>query len=401
MSLLEQHAVNDRIRKVPFPREEFEDRLRRVRKAASGRFDVLIITEPANICYLTGYDAWSFYVPQALVVPISDERPFLVLRELDVAAAKWTTHLPDEDIHAYPEDLVSGAGHPMVHIASVMEERGVGAGRIGVELDSSCFTVRSYQALASSLPQAALVDSELTVDWVRAIKTTAEIATLRQAARISDLAMDTAHRVIAPGVREATAAAAVYDSLIVGVDGMSGTCPLRPCMMRGQQTETPHLSWSDDVYTSGEPVVIELGGHRHNYAAGLTRTLFLGDVPQAYRDLDAIVLEGREAALEAMRAGNTAEHVEAAWRSVVNPRGVYKSARIGYSIGLSFPSSTWVEPTISLAAGDRTVLAPNMSLHLMLEVWGARVGHGVSDAVVITDGAPEVLGASSPELRMK
>src|ERR1700716_1061331 len=58
-----------------FPQAEYEDRLAKTRAAMEGRgIDVLLVTDPANLYYLTGYDAWSFYVPQAVIVPPATSR---------------------------------------------------------------------------------------------------------------------------------------------------------------------------------------------------------------------------------------------------------------------------------------------------------------------------------------
>lgn len=57
----------------PFDRNEYAGRLRRVRQQMEIRgFDLLAVTDPSNIYYVTVYDAWSFYVGQAVLIP-SDE----------------------------------------------------------------------------------------------------------------------------------------------------------------------------------------------------------------------------------------------------------------------------------------------------------------------------------------
>ena len=53
----------------PFEQAEYADRLRRVRERMAGQgLDVLIVSDPANMAYLTGYDGWSFYTPQGVAV---------------------------------------------------------------------------------------------------------------------------------------------------------------------------------------------------------------------------------------------------------------------------------------------------------------------------------------------
>ena len=70
---------------------EYAERLAKVRAAMAQRsMSALVVTDPANLFYLCGYDAWSFYVPQCLVVP-ADGAPQLFARAMDAAGARFTS----------------------------------------------------------------------------------------------------------------------------------------------------------------------------------------------------------------------------------------------------------------------------------------------------------------------
>lgn len=97
-----------------------------------------------------------------------------------------------------------------------------------------------------------------------------------------------------------------------------------------------------------------------------------------------------EAELACMRAGVAAEEVEAAWRPVVQRHGLRKESRIGYGIGLGYPPD-WGERTISLRPGERTALAANNTLHLMLGMWMDGWGMEMSETVLVTDHGAECL----------
>ena len=69
-----------------FDRDEYRARLAKCRKAMAARgIDVLIEADPANINYLVGYDGWSFYYAQAIIVTLEDEDPLWIGRGVDVA----------------------------------------------------------------------------------------------------------------------------------------------------------------------------------------------------------------------------------------------------------------------------------------------------------------------------
>lgn len=394
--------LGQRARDVPFPELEYRERIENVKKhAAASELDLLVVTDPKNICYLTGYDSYSFYVPQAYLLPVSADEPVLVLRQQDVAGALWSTYLEDENIVGYGEEFVSGDDHPMRFVGELIRSRRWSTGVVGVNMDATCLSPRGHEALEHFVPVSQLRDAGRLVEWVRTVKTPLEIEAMREAGRLGDHAMKVALDAIAPGICEPKVAARMYSALIEGVDGISGSCPRRPAMSSGERTETPHLGWSDRVYQPNQPVTIELGGHRHNYAVGLSRTVFLGRPKPSYRALDRLVRDGLNAALTRLRPGYTAEEVEAEYRRVTRKGGYEKNARVGYSIGLSFPVTDWVDETISITPGDNTILEPNMTIHLMLAIWLDRIGYSFSETFIVREDEPESLSQMPRELIVK
>ena len=77
----------------PFPLREFIERLHRVQAVMAERdYEALVVADPANLYYLTGYNAWSFYTPQVLVVPLQGV-PHLFARAMDAQGAHYTAAL--------------------------------------------------------------------------------------------------------------------------------------------------------------------------------------------------------------------------------------------------------------------------------------------------------------------
>lgn len=69
-----------------FQNDEYQARISKTKKRMDDAgIEVLIVSDPANMNYLTGYDGWSFYVPQAVVVAMDLEMPFWIGRGMDVA----------------------------------------------------------------------------------------------------------------------------------------------------------------------------------------------------------------------------------------------------------------------------------------------------------------------------
>jgi Xaa-Pro dipeptidase len=376
---------------LPFTLDEYATRLRNVRTRMAERgLDLLLLADPANINYLTGYDGWSFYVPQVVALPLDGARdPVWIGRQMDAAQGPLTSWLPPTHVIGYPETYIqTPERHPMDWMAEHLAKQGWNGKRIGVETDTYYFSPKALDRLKAGLNAATFVDADLLVNWVRAVKSETELRYMRDAARLVAHVMQTAFNIIAPGVRQCDAMAAIMAAQIRGDPLFSGdTTALSPLIMSGRAAAAPHPIWTAERFENNQTTALELGAARHRYHSALARTIHWGTPPERLVSTTKIVEEGLECALDMMKAGVTGGEVEAAWRSVLDRYGLKKSSRIGYSIGLNFPPD-WGEHTISLRAGETTVLPENSTVHLMLGMWMDGWGMEMSETVWITrDGA--------------
>lgn len=385
-----------------FAREEYLARIAatKVRMQDAG-IDALLVASPENIYYLTGYSGWSFYVPQLAVVDLRENEPLFITRSMDVACGELSAFLAPRNLVGYPESYIgTPLRHPMEFIGDLLRTRGLAAKRIGVEKSAHFFSVRSWEILQSRLSGASFVDADLLVDWVRVIKSDAEVEIMRQAGAIADAAMHGAVDTIAPGVRECDAAAALYAAQLRGTPEFGGGVPNSVLMPAGERTKAPHLKWTDAPYQAGQGVNIELSGCRHQYHAALARTVFLGEPPAGLQTLARVVIEGVEAALGAVKPGVPCEQVAAAWQESIGRAGYHKASRVGYSIGLCF-QPTWLERTLSLQQGEKTEMQPNMAFHLMCGMWGAEHNLVMSETFRVTERGHELFTHFPRQLLVK
>ncbi|MGC9311468.1 MAG: M24 family metallopeptidase [Sediminispirochaetaceae bacterium] len=375
-----------------FTQEEYQQRVKRTQKSMQEKgIDLLIVSQPANMNYLTGYDGWSFYVHQCVLVSLNQEEPMWIGRGMDANGARITTFLSEDNIREYADHYVhSTVRHPMNFVADVIKEKGWDKGTIGVEMDQFYFTHRAYVELEKDLPDAKFTDGNVLVNWVRVIKSDGEIELMKRAGKIAVNVMDTAIRNINVGVRECDAAAEIVHAEYKGAGEYAGDYPaIVPLMMAGEATKTPHLTWSEKVYQKDEAVLLELAGAYRHYHAPIARTIFLGqDPPKLMKDTAEVVMEGLQKTLEFIKPGVTAEEVEEKWRQAIAHSTIVKESRLGYSIGVNYPPD-WGEQTISLRPGDKTVLQKNMALHLIPGIWYEDVGFEVDGTIYLTEDGNE------------
>jgi len=369
-----------------FDTAEFAARRAQVKAAmAKAGLDLVICADPANMDYLTGFKGWSFYVPQCVLLHLDDEQPTWIGRGQDGAAARLTTTLPEDHILPYPDDYVQNrAKHPMNFVADHIRKRGWQRARIGLEMDAYYFSGRGADAIRAALPEARFSDCDHLVNWVRIVKSEAELAYIREAALLVTAAMRAGVEGIRAGRRQCDVVAEIYAAQIRGTPEFGGDytaiCPLLPT---GAGTSTPHLTWSDEPFRAGEATILELAGSRRGYHCPMARTVHLGKPPPRLAHTAAVVIEGLHAALAAAKPGAAAEAVEAAWRGATSKHGIRKESRIGYPFGLAYPPD-WGEHTASLRPGDKTELRPNMTFHCIPGIWEAGWGFEVSAAFVVT-----------------
>ncbi len=370
-----------------FERAEYLSRVERTKaRMARQGIDVLLVASPANQFYLTGYDGWSFYTPQMVVVSLAQEEPVWVGRAMDAVGAAFTTFLAERNIVPYPDHYVASTErHPMQFLAGVLADRGWDRGRIGVEMDEYYYTARWHQILSNALANAELVDAFLLVNRVRMSKSPREIEFLMQAGKIAAAAMQAAIDAARPGVRECDVIAELYRVTTAGTPEFGGTFTCKPPnAMAGEYCSAPHLSWTDAPLAEGAVFYIELGGCRHRYHAPLSRCLYLGTPTERMDHVAKVIAEGLQAVLDAVRPGIVCEDLAAVWKKVVSRHGIEKDSRIGYPVGIGYPP-TWGELTCSLRTGDRTVLEPNMTFHCIPAIWMDSYGLVISESFVVTE----------------
>lgn len=390
---------------LPFDKSEYQERVGKVKASMEEQgIEVLLITDPANMNYVSGYDAMSYYVPQGLIVATGLEEPVCIVRMQDLFCATETTWMSKENIVAYPDKYLwePKVLHVMDFIADFLKEKGLYHHTTGLELDAYYFTAHWYQRLERSLPDAKLVDATALVNWVRGQKSVRELEYMQIAARTAEKTMHNAIEKIGAGVRECHVAADIFSDLVKGTGVYGGEYPsLAPIMPAGERTAGAHFSWTTEgKYEEGQLLYMELSGSYKRYHAPLTRTVFIGEPPGKVRETAEIVVEGLNTALAAVKPGATCEEVEKAWQTTINKYGLEKESRMGYTVGLSYPP-VWTENTAYFKPGEKTVLKPNMTFHMMPGMWLDGYGVAITETIRVTETGCETLTRFPRELFVK
>ena len=386
-----------------FTKEEYTNRLKKVQSLMQDKgIELLISQDPSNMNYLTGYDAWSFYYAQCVIVHVNCDEPICFVRDQDAGGAYIKTYLKDENIIKYNEKYIhTWPLHPYDALVDLIKEKKWDKLSIGLEMDSHYFTAYCYEKIKNGLPNAKIKDCERLVNWVRVVKSDAEIKLMKSAAEITKLGMEKAIEAINPGVRQCDAVSQIYSTLIKGTPEFGGDyASIVPMLPTGKGTSASHLTWTEDKFVEGEATIIEIAGTHKKYHCPMARTVLLGKPDQLKIDTMNKTIEALQAGIDATKAGNTADDVAQAFWKILDKYGIEKTSRTGYSIGIGYPPD-WGEHTLNISKGDMTELKPNVTFHMIAVMQFGDWGVEASESIRVTDKGAELFYDFPKELRIK
>ncbi len=386
-----------------FTKEEYKQRLREVQKSMQEKdIELLISQDTNNMNYLTGYDAWSFYYTQCVIVHVNAEEPLCFVRAQDAGGAYIKTYLKKENIIVYEEKYIhTWPMHPYDPLIELIKKNKWDKLNIGVEMDSHYFTAYCYEKLKQGLPNAKIKDSDRLVNWTRLAKSEAEINLMKGAALISQQAMKVAMESINPGVRQCDAVAEIQRALFRGTPEIGGEyASIATLLPTGKGTSASHLTATDEKFVEGEATIIELSGVNKRYHCPMARTVQLGKPEQKKIDAMKATNEALDAGIAATKPGNTADDVAQKFWGVLDKYNIKKESRTGYSIGIGYPPD-WGEHTLNIYKGDMTVLQPNVCFHMIAVMQFGEWGVEASESVRVTEKGSELFCNYSRELHIK
>ncbi|HTO82504.1 MAG TPA: Xaa-Pro peptidase family protein [Methylomirabilota bacterium] len=381
-----------------FGEAEHRERLARARQALRhAGFDGAIVVAPEHLFYLAGYDSWvSVNSPQALIFGIEEDVPTLVLRNVDQPLARETSWVADiRTYHLHRDDV------PALIAGVVAEKRIGGPGRIAIETQSYALTHAFGLELAKALGPVVLADATELLGELRVIKSPAELAYLRAAARFAEIGLGAARRHAAPGVSEIAFTAEIEAAMRrAGSDYWS--IPIE--LASGPRTPGGHATPRERVMQPGDLVHMEFAGVSHRYHAAAIHTLALGEPSKRAREIYRLAVESLAAGIAATRIGAPVSAVEEASLEPLRKVGLEHAAtmRFGYGIGIAYPP-IWLE-TLQISRGFDRRLAANMVfvLHACLELPDEHIGVIQGGTYLLSETGLEMLvGAGAVELEVR
>ena len=308
------------------------------------RLDGLLLFAQESMYWLTGYDTFGFCFFQCLYVG-ADGRVALLTRSADLRQAQRTSNIAD--IRIWRD---AGDAEPTRDCAAMLADLGA-RGRLGVEYDSYGLTAFQGRRLDAALAgRFELSDASRLVPRLRVTKSAEEIACVREAARLSDLADAAAVAATRAGADEGDILAAQHNAIF----SAGGDYPGNEFIIgSGGDALLCRYKSGRRKLDANDQITLEFAGVWRHYHAAIMRTHVVGATKPLHRAYHAAAKEALLACEAELRPGRTAGDVYAAHARVFDAHGLsqHRLNACGYSLGAKFTPS-WMDPPMFYANND-------------------------------------------------
>jgi Xaa-Pro dipeptidase len=337
--------LGDRVH--PITPDEFHGRLLSAQELMgqlNPKLDALFIGPGTSLYYFTGIRWHLSERLLAVIVPRSGQ-PILVSPAFEESRVRESLRYPLE-VRVWQEDE-----SPSKIVAGALSDRGVHAGRVGIE-ETLPFTFYDHFRVAA--PAYETVSADPVTIACRAQKSAHELELMRLACT----ATCEVYREVFANLKEGMSEKTISDLVNAGFAKMN--LHGEALVLLGAAAALPHGSKQPQKLKEGDVVLIDGGCTVDGYQSDITRTAVFGKPSAKIQTVFEIVRKAQDAALDAARAKKLSGSVDDAARAVITNAGYgpgykYFTHRLGHGIGLDGHEHPY------LVRGSTTVLEPGMT----------------------------------------
>ncbi|AOV09266.1 M24 family metallopeptidase [Sporosarcina ureilytica] len=339
--------------------------------------DLVFVTLPRSIYYFTNFNTNPHERFFCLYIPIDGE-PVLILPELDLEEATKKSNVKNIRTHRDNEN-------PMDILRELTSQQ---IERCGIQKEH--MSLSRYEAINNVIGAKNYIDIEDEIQDMKALKSSGEIEKIKNAIRISDLALSEGLKIVKPGVSEYEIAAEIqYQRLKHGADG-GGLM-----VVSGEKSALPHGRTGNRKLQEGDFLLIDGGVMKEGYVSDITRTFVVGNINSEQKRIYQTVLEANLTAIDAIKPGISFGELDQIARDIISDKGYgkYFTHRLGHGMGLNnheYPSIHGLNKD-TVKAGMVFTIEPGI---YMPSVGGVRI----EDDVLVTEDGFEVLTNYPKEL---
>lgn len=252
--------------------------------------------------------------------------------------------------------------------------------------------VAGRKKLQKVLPEAVFIEADKVLAELGWVKEPAELASIKKAVEISDVAFERILQLIAPGIAERELAAELeYQMMMLG----SQKPAFETIVASGYRSAMPHGVASDKKIKKGDFVTFDFGATVNGYVSDMTRTVVVGKASARQKKIYDIVLKAQLAGIKKVRAGLTGKEVDQVCRKIITKAGFGKN--FGHGTGHGIGYFIHLGPRVSHLSDDKLMINNVITIEpgIYISGWG---GVRIEDDVVVTKNGCKVLNKAQKNL---
>lgn len=273
---------------------------------ADAGLEVLLLTKPSNMFYLTGDGRLCAFT--------------MVTREGKVAVGVPSTDVADVTALAHFDHILGFEDEVgMIHaIAHSFEEFGIREGTVGLEYTFLTQSMMAMMTHPHAKPESIVAKNAThMLSELRMVKDVLEIERIRAAAKVADAGMQAAMEAVRPGATESqVAAAAEYAMRYAGAEGF-----WRSYVSSGPRTNVAHGTPTLRRLETGDLVMIDIHPIVDNYSADICRTVCVGQPTVEQQAAHDLYLRAQQATIAKIRAGVGMADLEQTMHGILKDAG--------------------------------------------------------------------------------
>lgn len=341
-----------------FTEDEYAARLQKIRASmAASDIDVLLVTGPENITYLTGYTTPGYHIFQCVIVPIDAPLTFVV-RNTE------RTNVPDLPWIGESVPIgVANLSDPAPILLGAIKSTAGSAKRIGFDSAALFLPPKVYLALAAALGDK-LFEAPGLVEQARRLKSPDEISLIERATRLAEMGIMAGLGAFGHTTTDSEVASAT----LARIAELGGEYTGSPAyIVPGVSSLISHTTHARRVVRDDEPLRLEVCASIGRYHGVLTRTVTRSEPTVELRRFFDLSAAAGEAMRQAARPGATIGEVDHAGRSLVEAEvpAEYWPNRGGYSMGIAYPPGLGEGDVLDIRAGDEKPIEVGMVFHIL------------------------------------
>lgn len=335
------------------------------------KIDVFLVTDPANLFYLTGYTGSN----GMLIVHNNHHRPtfytdFRYQEQVKQEVSGCQVKIWDQNLFT---------NFPVNDIGKAQQ--------LGFE---SSLSYSNYSAIKKQLDRMKMIALDNIVEDLRKVKDKTELEKIKESVMITDKVFKNTLNMIKPGITEKELANEIDYQF-----KKYGEIAFPSIVAFGERGALPHAQPTNKKLKTGDVIVFDIGAKVNNYCADMTRTVVFGKARAKVKEIYQIVLSAQRLAEEKIRAGKRADEIDSCARNYIKEKGYgkYFGHGLGHGIGIMVHEA----PTVSTQSKDVLLLNETVTVEPGIYL-PTEFGVRIEDLVVIKGKGCEILTKSPKEL---